>query len=159
VLASDKFRSLSDQGAADLRVLFRVGNVGLSLPGDAVAGMYEVDRRELLQAGEEQPCGCVGLLDLASPVEVFDISSVLRIDRGFECSITVLVLDDAAGGWWGIMADRVEKIVAVSEAETWPVPLLWQLFQPVPFDRIEGFSGAMYASCDAARLSVLVRGM
>lgn len=158
MLASDKFRPLSNQGAADLRVLFRVGSVGFSLPGDVVAGMYEVNVRELLQAGEDQVCGCVGLLDLASPVEVFDLSSVLRIDREPKAEVTVLVLDDSSGGWWGVLADRVEKIVAVSEAETWPVPLLWQLFQPVPFERIEGFSGAMYASCDANRLAALMRG-
>lgn len=158
MLASGKFDSLCSEDAADLRVLFRIGAVPLSVPADVVAGLYQVGRHELFRSGENLPRGCIGFIDLATPVEVFDVAAVLRIEPVTADAPVVLVIDSPVDGWWGLLADRIDRVVAARRMESWPIPLLWQLHGTVPFDRIEQFDGQLHCCCNTQQLLAMVKG-
>lgn len=139
-----------------MKLVFRVGGVGFSLPIDDL-----VEIQEGLGASEspvaESPVSQVGVLPFrGGTLPVFDLRPVLGLPlepSGAEWP-TVLVLCGREGMWGGVV-DRVEGIFADSNFSFRPLPPLLQRQVPLPYDGLWLWREEPLHACSALALETM----
>jgi len=106
-----------------LKLLFRLGTLGLTLPIQDVSGLAEIPPEGLLPLDEAIDFRLGYLRDPAG-LPVYDLAAGLQMTGGICSPAIILVLGDESP--WGAMVDEVEGVLRMDELEPLPLPLLWQ---------------------------------
>lgn len=136
-----------------MRLVFRLGGVGFSLPVQDLIEIREEVADALDRSAADPAAQVLGALShRGGSIPVRDLGRRLELPAPFPEEAPVLLVLTGEDGCWGVLVDRVEGIFPTSEFDTRPVPPLLVRQESLPYTHLDLWRGEPLVHCEAGVL-------